>query len=112
MFDGNATSIIIALVAVVSLMAGAIIWFGKWATNHYGDDIKEHTIAANKLADASDKLAKSNIKMAAAVDKNTESNDQVLTFMKNLNGKLAAATIQTIKEQHIEHQEVKVIKEK
>lgn len=110
MNDGNYTSIIIALITLVTLLitvlGGSVVWTVKWFAKNYGGDIKAHTLAATKSASASTKLA-------TAVDKNTEastaqiaSNDQVLTFMKNLNGKLAKATIQTVKEQNVEHQHI------
>lgn len=101
--DNNATTIIIALIALIGTLAAAIVWVLKWAVRNYGDDIKAHTNAANKLAKASDNLSKS-------VNKNTHSNQEVLTFMKNLNGKLAKATIQTVKEQNVEHQVIQEIK--
>ena len=105
-FDPNSATIIIALVSLLGVLAAALIWMLKWAIGHYGDDIQAHTKAANNLAKASENLAKSNKQMAEAVKKNTESNDQVLIFMKNLNGKLAKATIQTVKEQNVEHQHI------
>lgn len=46
---------------------------------------------------------RTHIKLSDSIDKNTKSNQEVLTFMKNLNGKLAKATIQTVNEQHVEH---------
>lgn len=61
--------------------------------------MRAHTKAANTQAQANNKLSH-------AVDRNTESNEEVLSFMKNLNGKLAKATIQTVKEQNVEHQHV------
>lgn len=95
MDNGNLTSIIIALISLLTLtitiFGGAVIYFGKWFSKHYGQDMKAHTKAAIGSADASKKLSK-------AVDKNTQSNEEVLTFMKSLNGKLAKATGDTIKE--------------
>jgi hypothetical protein len=101
--DGNLSSIIIALIALVTLtitlFGGAIIYFAKWFSRNYGNDMRAHTKAAVQSSTASTKLSK-------AVDKNTASNESVLTFMKALNGKLAKATIQTVQEQHVEHQVV------
>lgn len=98
--DGNLTSIIIALIGVLSttiiVFGGAVIYFGKWFSNHYGQDMKAHTRAAITSADASKRLT-------VAVVKNTEASDEMITFMKSLNGKLAKATIQTVKEQNVEH---------
>jgi len=100
MIDPNATTIIIGLLTLLGTTVGAIIWVVRWAIGAYGKDIQAHTAAANRLAKASNK-------MSIAVEKNTSSNDEVLKFMKNLNGKLAKATIQTVKEQNVEHQTIK-----
>ena len=43
------------------------------------------------------------MRLTVAVVKNTEASDEMITFMKSLNGKLAKATIQTVKEQNVEH---------
>ena len=98
--SGNLTSIILALLALLTVVVGALIWFAKWFAKHYGQDMKAHTGAAIASANASKNLSK-------AVKRNTEASDQMITFMKALNGKLAKATIQTIKEQKVEHQVVK-----
>ena len=45
--------------------------------------------------------------LGAAVKKNTESNDELLKFMKKLNGKLEGAVIQKVTEQTVETQIVK-----
>lgn len=106
MVDNNAnlTSIIIALLGLatllITLLGGSVVWTVRWFARHYGSDLKAHTTAANSQA-------KANNKLALAVDRNTQSNAEVLTFMKNLNGKLAKATIQTVKEQQVEHQTIK-----
>lgn len=56
--DGNATSIIIALIAVIGTMGGAIIWFAKWAMNNFSRDLKAHTQAADKNTTSNNKLAR------------------------------------------------------
>lgn len=48
-------------------------------------------------------------KLSDSIDRNTKSNQEVLTFMKNLNGKLAKATIQTVQEQTVEHQTIQKV---
>ena len=96
-------TVIIALIglvtATITIFGGAVIYFGKWFSSHYGEDMKAHTHAANSQTET-------NKKLAVAVDKNTDSNVEVLAFMKNLNGKLSKAAIQTIQEQNVEHQTV------
>ena len=104
--SGNLTSIILSLIALLVVQAGAIIWFAKWFAAHYGQDMKAHTKAAIQSTSASNKLARAVDKNTDASITQTKSNSEVLTFMKALNGKLAKATIQTVKEQHVEHQEV------
>jgi len=95
MNDGNLTSIIIALIALeattITLFGGAVIYFAKWFSRHYGKDMKAHTEAAIVSAQASKKLSK-------AVQLNTEASEEMTTFMKNLNGKLTKATADTLKE--------------
>ena len=92
--SGNLTSIIIALLGLLTLVTATVIYVARWAIDTYSKDIKAHTNATNKMSNSSDNLTK-------AIKKNTESNDEVLSFMKNLNGKLAKATIQTIQEQKV-----------
>lgn len=60
------------------------------------------------LKDVMAKLTLSIEKNTQATVTNTKANKEVLKFMKNLNGKLAKAANQTIKEQKIEHQHVEV----
>lgn len=72
-------------------MAG-LIWLAKFVAKTLGEDLKEHTKAAIHATQAS--------------KEQTKASKEVLTFMKNLNGKLAKATIQTVTEQTVEHQTV------
>lgn len=92
-FDGNSTSIIIALIAILATTIGAVIWIVKYFANTLSSDLREHTKAA--------------IEGNLASQEQTKASKEVLVFMKNLNGKLARATIQTVKEQRVEHQTVK-----
>lgn len=88
-----------ALFGILAVTIGGILWFGKYFARYLVKALIAHT-------KASDRQVQSNTKLTQAVVKNTESNQEVLTFMKNLNGKLAKATIQTVQEQTVQHQTV------
>jgi len=88
--DGSAVAL--AAIAFATSMGAGVIWVVKYLAKELSKDLREHTAAA--------------IEMANAGREQTEASNEVLTFMKNLNGKLAGATIQTIKEQHINTQVV------
>ena len=120
--SSSLTTIIVALLGLISMIitvfGGAVIYFAKWFSTHYGEDMKAHTQAANSQAEA-------NLGLKEAVEKNTASNvalnntvtivgknsEEQYTFMKNLNGKLAKATIQTVQEQTVEHQTINHVDE-
>ncbi len=51
-----------------------------------------------------DRNAKAHLKVAQATNKNTKVSEETLKFLRALNGKVAKATIQTVKEQHVDHQ--------
>lgn len=82
--------------AAISLAATAIvgvIWLAKYLAKTLSHDLREHTKAA--------------VGLTIAAQEQKEASTEVLKFMKNLNGKLAKATIQTVQEQTVEHQTVK-----
>lgn len=91
-FDGNTTSIVIALVALLASTIAGIIWMAKYFAKTLSKDLQEHTKAAMQQVHASKEAVKAS--------------KEVLTFMKNLNGKLSKATIQTVQEQKVEHQHI------
>jgi ABC-type protease/lipase transport system fused ATPase/permease subunit len=99
-YNADSTYIIIALIGLVGTQGAAVLYFGKWFTRSYGNDLRAHTKAAISQTNSNKQLARS-------VDRNIESNTQILNFMKNLNGKLAKATIQTVKEQTVNEQKVR-----
>ena len=78
-------AVALAAIGLATSSVGGLIWLAKFVAKTLGKDLKAHTIAANKQTAAS---------------------REVLKFMKNLNGKLAKITKQTIQEQNIEHQTV------
>ena len=70
-------AVALAAIALAATSVGGIIWAAKYFANTLSKDLNEHTKAAISQSRAS---------------------EEVLTFMKNLNGKLTTATKKTIKE--------------
>jgi len=95
-------AVAIAAIALAASSVAGLIWLAKFVAKTLGDDLKEHTKAAVKATQASEEQAKASRQQIKA-------SKEVLAFMKNLNGKLAKATIQTIQEQNVEHQTVQNI---
>jgi hypothetical protein len=85
-------AVAIAAIALAASSVAGLIWLAKFVAKTLGEDLKEHTKAAINATRASKEQIKAS--------------KEVLVFMKNLNGKLAKATIQTVKEQNVEHQTV------
>jgi len=85
-------AVAIAAIGLAASSVAGLIWLAKFVAKTLGEDLKEHTKAAIEATEASKQQVKAS--------------KEVLTFMKNLNGKLAKATIQTIQEQNVEHQTV------
>lgn len=75
------TTVSLAAIALAATSIGGVIWVVKYLAKTLSEDLKEHTKAALIGAQASRE------QKAASTE--------VLIFMKNLNGKLAKATIQT-----------------
>lgn len=80
---------------------------------YMSDERKAREATIQKLATSVDKNTKTSQKHIGAIQKQIEASTkqreashEVLIFMKKLNGKLEAATIQKVNEQHIEHQHV------
>lgn len=91
-------AVALAAIGLAASSVGGLIWLAKFVAKTLGEDLKAHTKAAER--------------QTAASKKQTEASQEVLSFMKNLNGKLAKITKQTIQEQDIKHQTVhKVDKE-
>ncbi len=82
--EGTLSTVSLAAIALASLTVGGIIWVVKYSLKQLSSDLKEHTKAATELA------------VASRVQ--TESNQEVLKFMKNLNGKLEGAFISKVEE--------------
>lgn len=88
----NDNAVTLAALGILATSVAGTIWLAKYFANTLSGDLREHTRAATKLADAA--------------DRQDASSKEVLVFMRALNGKLAKATIQTVKEQKVEHQTV------
>ena len=67
-------AVAIAAIGLAATTVGGLIWAVKFLGKTLSADIREHTVAATKLAQASDRQEKAS--------------NEVLTFMKKLNGKL------------------------
>ena len=70
-------AVALAAIALAATTVAGLVWAMKYLANTLSTDLREHTKAALKQAEAS---------------------REVVTFMRNLNGKLTKATIQTAKE--------------
>lgn len=66
----------LAAIALAATTVGGLIWVVKYLASTLSQDLKEHTQAAISQKEAS---------------------EEVLIFMKNLNGKLTQAAIDTVK---------------
>lgn len=91
MDNAGSTEIVIASLALVGTCIAAIIWALKYFAKSLSTDIVAHTKAANAQV-------QTNKEVTRVMRQNLEVNDQMLTFMKNLNGKLAKATVDTLRE--------------
>lgn len=67
-------AVAIAAIGLAGTTIAGLIWVVKYFASTLSNDLREHTIAATKLASAGDKQA--------------QSNQEMITFMKKLNGKL------------------------
>lgn len=84
-------NVALAALALVGTALAAIIWIAKYFAKELSSDLKAHTKAAEQQVEASRIQATASTEAAAA-------SKEVLEFMRNLNGKLAKVTNQTIKE--------------
>lgn len=81
--------------AALGILGGAVVtigWVARFGLTALSRDLREHTKAA--------------VEQAGASRESIEASKEVLMFMKNLNGKLAKATVQVVKEQHVDQQVV------
>lgn len=88
----------LAAIALAATAIGGVIWVVKYLAKTLSTDLQEHTKAA--------------IELKHAAQEQTLASNEVLVFMKKLNGKLEGAVIQKVSEQTVEHQTVNVTEEK
>lgn len=74
-------AVAIAALGIVATVVGSLIWALKYLLRDFKNAIDRH-------AAASDKQAKSNNAVAAAVRNDSEISQELLTFMRKLNGRL------------------------
>lgn len=92
MTDG---AVALAALGVLGTTVGLMAWVVKKVLGDVAPALNKHADTATNLA--------------GAVEKNTESNQELLEFMKKLNGKLEGALIQKVSEQNVETQNVNQI---
>lgn len=88
----NDQSVSLAAIALAVTAVGGVIWLAKYLARTLSKDIREHTIAATQLT--------------MAAEEQTKASNEVLKFMRKLNGKLEGAVIQKVAEQTVEHQTI------
>lgn len=94
---GESTSVALAALGVLATSVGLMAWVVKKVLGDVAPALTKHAKTANTLADA--------------VKKNTQSNNELLKFMRRLNGKLEHAVIQKVSEQTVQHQTVQHTKD-
>lgn len=106
-------TVALAAIGLASTTVLAIIWIAKYSVKELSKDLRAHTRAAEqqreaslKAAEASTRLEKTVRKVGEQAELSAKNSQEQLQFMRNLNGKLAKATIQTVKEQTVQHQTV------
>lgn len=89
----NDGAVALAALGVLGTTVGLMAWVVKKVLGDVAPALNKHAETAESLA--------------GAVKKNTESNQELLTFMRRLNGKLEGAYVQKVQEQTVEHQTIK-----
>lgn len=88
----NDQSVSLAAITLAATAVAGVIWLTKYLARTLSTDIREHTIAATELTNAA--------------QEQTKASNEVLVFMRKLNGKLEGAVIQKVSEQTVEHQTI------
>lgn len=96
------SSVAIAALGVLATSVGLMAWVVKKVLGDVAPALLKHAETAEKLSGMVENNTNS-------TEKNTQSNDELLKFMRKLNGKLEHAVIQKVAEQNVEHQHVKEI---
>ncbi len=92
-------TVALASLGVLATCVGLMVWVVKKVLNDIAPALNKHSHAADGITEATKKNTQASVK-------SIEASNEMLVFMKNLNGKLAKATIQTVNEQHVEHQTI------
>lgn len=95
-------TVAVAAITVAGTAVAGVIWLAKFFAKALSKDMREHTKAALKQVSASEKQTRALQSLESTVKIVGDQGREHHEFMKNLNGKLAKATIQTVKEQHVE----------
>lgn len=85
-------TVAIAALGVLGTCVGLMAWVVKKVLGDVAPALVKHAETAEGLG--------------RAVSKNTASNDELLRFMKRLNGKLEHAVVQKVAEQNVQHQTI------
>lgn len=106
-------AVAIAALGVTATVVGCLVWVVRYLMKEFNRSIvgvqaslESHVKAANNIAKATEKLTKATDKGTEASQNASSASLEALQFMRNLNGKLAKATIQTVQEQKVKHQTV------
>lgn len=81
-----------AALGILATSVGLMAWVVKKVLGDVAPALTHHADTAINLSDA--------------VKKNTESNKELLVFMRRLNGRLESAVIQKVQDQQVAHQTV------
>jgi len=95
----NDGAVALAALGVLGTTVGLMAWVVKKVLGDVAPALTKH-------AETAEQLSKMVIENTAQTVKSRESGDELLTFMKRLNGKLEGALIQKVIEQTVEHQTV------
>lgn len=85
-------TVAMAALGVLATSVGLMAWVVKKVLGDVAPALTHHADTATNLSDA--------------VKKNTESNEELLVFMRRLNGRLENAVIQKVQDQKVAHQTV------
>jgi len=85
-------AVALAALGVLATSVGLMAWVVKKVLGDVAPALTKHAQTAAELSES--------------VLKNTASNDEMLKFMKKLNGRLENAVVQKVADQHVEHQHV------
>lgn len=91
-------AVAIAALGILGSSVGLMAWVVKKVLGDVAPALARHAETAEDLS--------------IAVKRNTEASDELLTFMRRLNGRLDHAVIQKVAEQRVEHQTVEHVEVK